>query len=338
MLLSFVIPETLLAVALLFLVTQVTQPLQLGTRGAGRRPRDVPAVLSGGHRPSALLTIGKQYEEAAIDLGASPGRRDPARPPADADAGHLREHGARLRRRGRRLRHRALPVLGRVDRAGVGEDLQHGARRSRRLRSTRWRPWSCSPRSSPSCIGLVFFKWISRGERRTVLDRELRARAVTAVAELPFFPNVIDGKERPAADGARIVVCRPGRSGEPWAEAASIGPARRRRGQRCGRRGVHRRGDVRLPPSEPTRCSPRRRCWPATRTSSSSSRSATPASRAEAWPTRRSLPAPTCSGSMPARRGCSRAARWGSTSRASPRASAANPSASAARWLRGTTR
>ena len=72
MLLSFVIPETLLAVALLFLVTQVTQPLHLGTTaqvaGLVTFQLSYPVVIV----RARLLTIGKQYEEAAIDLGASP--------------------------------------------------------------------------------------------------------------------------------------------------------------------------------------------------------------------------------------------------------------------------
>ncbi|HTY73718.1 MAG TPA: ABC transporter permease subunit [Actinomycetes bacterium] len=72
MLLSFVIPETLLAVALLFLVTQVTTPLHLGTTaqvvGLTTFQLSYPVVIV----RARLITIGKQYEEAAIDLGASP--------------------------------------------------------------------------------------------------------------------------------------------------------------------------------------------------------------------------------------------------------------------------
>jgi spermidine/putrescine transport system permease protein len=71
MLLSFVIPETLLAVALLFLVNEVTTPLALGTSAqvAGLVTYQVsyPVVIV----RARLLTIGKQYEQAAIDLGAS---------------------------------------------------------------------------------------------------------------------------------------------------------------------------------------------------------------------------------------------------------------------------
>jgi spermidine/putrescine transport system permease protein len=72
MLLSFVIPETLLAVALLFLVTEVSQPLELGTTaqvaGLVTFQLSYPVVIV----RARLLTIGKQYEEAAVDLGASP--------------------------------------------------------------------------------------------------------------------------------------------------------------------------------------------------------------------------------------------------------------------------
>jgi spermidine/putrescine transport system permease protein len=72
MLLSFVIPETLLAVALLFLVTTVAVPFELGTTaqviGLVTFQLSYPAVLV----RARLATIGKQYEEAAQDLGASP--------------------------------------------------------------------------------------------------------------------------------------------------------------------------------------------------------------------------------------------------------------------------
>jgi spermidine/putrescine transport system permease protein len=72
MLLSFVIPETLLAVALLFLVTQIVTPLTLGTSaqvaGLVTFQLSYPVVIV----RARLMTIGKQYEQAAIDLGASP--------------------------------------------------------------------------------------------------------------------------------------------------------------------------------------------------------------------------------------------------------------------------
>jgi spermidine/putrescine transport system permease protein len=72
MLLSFVIPETLLAVALLFLVNQIVTPLELGTSaqvaGLVTFQLSYPVVIV----RARLLTIGKQYEQAAVDLGAAP--------------------------------------------------------------------------------------------------------------------------------------------------------------------------------------------------------------------------------------------------------------------------
>ena len=72
MLLSFVIPETLLAVALLFLITIIAVPFYLGTTaqviGLVTFQLSYPAVLV----RARLATIGRQYEEAAQDLGASP--------------------------------------------------------------------------------------------------------------------------------------------------------------------------------------------------------------------------------------------------------------------------
>jgi spermidine/putrescine transport system permease protein len=71
MLLSFVVPELLLGVGLLFLVTLVRTPLHLGTgaqvAGLVVYQMSYPVVIV----RARLLTIGKQYEEAAVDLGAS---------------------------------------------------------------------------------------------------------------------------------------------------------------------------------------------------------------------------------------------------------------------------
>ncbi len=71
-LLSFVLPETLLAVALLFVVTTLVTPLQLGlsaqVAGLITFQLSYPVIIV----RSRLLTIGTQYEEAAVDLGASP--------------------------------------------------------------------------------------------------------------------------------------------------------------------------------------------------------------------------------------------------------------------------
>jgi len=71
-LVSFVLPEILLAVALLFVATVLQTPLHLGTVGQVvglvTYQLSYPVVIV----RARLLTIGKQYEEAAIDLGASP--------------------------------------------------------------------------------------------------------------------------------------------------------------------------------------------------------------------------------------------------------------------------
>lgn len=72
MLVSFVLPEVLLAVALLFVVTSLPLPIGLGTGaqvlGLVTYQIAYPAVLV----RARLATIGTQYEEAATDLGASP--------------------------------------------------------------------------------------------------------------------------------------------------------------------------------------------------------------------------------------------------------------------------
>jgi spermidine/putrescine transport system permease protein len=71
-LISFVLPEILIAVSLLFVVTVVTTPVGLGTSGQviGLVTYQLayPVVIV----RARLLTIGSDYEEAAIDLGASP--------------------------------------------------------------------------------------------------------------------------------------------------------------------------------------------------------------------------------------------------------------------------
>ncbi|HKV17974.1 MAG TPA: ABC transporter permease, partial [Mycobacterium sp.] len=72
MLLSFELPEVLLADALLFVITTVAVPVDLGTTaqviGLVTFQVSYPAVLV----RARLATIGPQYEEAAMDLGASP--------------------------------------------------------------------------------------------------------------------------------------------------------------------------------------------------------------------------------------------------------------------------
>src|SRR4029079_3668674 len=71
-LISFVLPEILIAVSLLFVVTVMTTPVGLGTSGqvVGLVTYQLayPVVIV----RARLLTIGADYEEAAVDLGASP--------------------------------------------------------------------------------------------------------------------------------------------------------------------------------------------------------------------------------------------------------------------------
>ena len=95
----------------------------------GGRPGDLPAGLPGdpGARPAGDDRLrprgGGDGPRRLAARGAAPGD------PADAGAGDRGQRRAGLRRRDRRLRHRPLP-LGRLrDRADVGEDLQHRARR-----------------------------------------------------------------------------------------------------------------------------------------------------------------------------------------------------------------
>ncbi len=75
-LLSFVLPEVLLAVSLLFVATTLTStfvtPVRLGTVGQViglvTFQLSYPVIIV----RARLLTIGRHYEEAAVDLGASP--------------------------------------------------------------------------------------------------------------------------------------------------------------------------------------------------------------------------------------------------------------------------
>ena len=74
MLLSFVLPEILLAVALLFLFTNLLKAVQLGATaqllGLVTFQLSYPVIIC----RARMLSIGREYEEAAMDLGASPTR------------------------------------------------------------------------------------------------------------------------------------------------------------------------------------------------------------------------------------------------------------------------
>jgi spermidine/putrescine transport system permease protein len=72
MILSFVIPELIFGVAMFFVFTALFKPVGLGTwaeiLGLVTWNVSWPAIIV----QSRLVTIGRQYEEAAADLGASP--------------------------------------------------------------------------------------------------------------------------------------------------------------------------------------------------------------------------------------------------------------------------
>jgi spermidine/putrescine transport system permease protein len=73
MLLSFVLPEIVLGVAMFLIVVHVLQFLNLGTVaqiiGLVTYQLSYPVIIV----RARLLSIGKEYEEAAMDLGAPPG-------------------------------------------------------------------------------------------------------------------------------------------------------------------------------------------------------------------------------------------------------------------------
>jgi len=72
MLLSFVMPELIIGVTLLFVFTQLLKSVHLGTKaqvlGLITFQVSYPVIIV----RARLLSIGKEYEEAAMDLGASP--------------------------------------------------------------------------------------------------------------------------------------------------------------------------------------------------------------------------------------------------------------------------
>ncbi len=132
MIFSFVVPELLLAVALMFVFTQLLTIIPLGTNAEVAAlvvwNLSWPAIIV----RARLVTIGHAYEEAATDLGASRLQAIEASADADAHAGDLRERGARVRRRHRRLRDRRAVVVERGHPADVGADLLERPRRPER--------------------------------------------------------------------------------------------------------------------------------------------------------------------------------------------------------------
>ena len=184
MLISFVLPEVLLAVALLFVITTLALPIELGTAaqviGLVTFQVSYPAVLV----RARLATIGPQYEEAAMDLGASP-------------------LGA--------LRRIILPMLmpaifastvlvfadviddfvmvrylsgDCLHRTGVGEDLQHCTRRAHAGAQRTGHPAACCSRLTAVVIGFLVYRRLTRGghHHHRPRHRRLRRRGVN-----PFF-------------------------------------------------------------------------------------------------------------------------------------------------------
>ena len=72
MILSFVIPELIFGVAMFFVFTKLFTPVRLGSLaevlGLVTWNLSWPAIIV----QARLVTIGRQYEEAAADLGANP--------------------------------------------------------------------------------------------------------------------------------------------------------------------------------------------------------------------------------------------------------------------------
>ena len=113
MLFSFVVPEIILGVVAVPVVhASCSEPRpRAGDDGAGARPRDVPAVVSGHHRARPIThrsdpsTRRRRWTSARTP---EPGA--PARAAAAALPGDPRERRARLRGLGRQLRDGPVPV------------------------------------------------------------------------------------------------------------------------------------------------------------------------------------------------------------------------------------
>ena len=182
LLLSFVLPETLLAVALLFVVTTLVLPVTLGTSaqvvGLVTFQLAYPAILV----RARLATIGVRPRgggdgpRGVAAVGAAPGD------PADAGPGDRGQRRPGVRRRDRRLRHRPLPLRRLVDRADVGEDLQH---RPGRPDTGAQRPGHADARRGDARgrAGLPGLPSHGAQDRHPRVDRELRRRDLTVAPE-----------------------------------------------------------------------------------------------------------------------------------------------------------
>ena len=122
-----VVPELVLALAMFFLVTHLLHFVSLGTPAqvAGQVTFILPLVIVVTRGRLASIPIG--YEEAAMDLGASPMPGVPARADPAAAAGDPRERDHHLRRLDRRLRDHAVHVLELGNAIGADVDLHSDA-------------------------------------------------------------------------------------------------------------------------------------------------------------------------------------------------------------------
>ena len=125
MILSFVIPELIFGVAMFFVFTKLFTPVGLGSLA------EVLALVTWNVSWPALIvqarlvTLGKHYEEAAADLGATPLQVTYRVMVPLLDPGHLRQRCPGLLQRRRRFRARRPAELQRRQHPDVGDHLLH---------------------------------------------------------------------------------------------------------------------------------------------------------------------------------------------------------------------
>ncbi len=191
MILSFVIPELIFGVAMFFVFTKLFTTVDLGSLAEVLAlvtwNLSWPAIIV----QARLVTLGRQYEEAAADLGANRWQIICRVMMPLLGPGHLRERGTGLLRRDRRLRHRRPALLQRQQHPDVGV--------SSTPPSTAATAAPRSTRSARSClvmsfiiaiIGYIGYRWFTRGERGSRTRgpdhhrREEKARTRPAVSFL----------------------------------------------------------------------------------------------------------------------------------------------------------
>ena len=179
MLFPLVTPEIVMGVSLLLVFTHVFTFIHTGTLaqilGHVTFSISFVVVIVRGR----LFSIGRQYEEAAADLGASPVRRADACPAAAPDPGDRRVGGRRLRHLRGRLRHQPVALERRRHGHRADPDLQRDAR--------------AAPLPSMNAIatimmvihaphrhrGYLAWRFFTRGERRSGRRRRTSAARST---------------------------------------------------------------------------------------------------------------------------------------------------------------